>query len=111
MTLHVITRTPNHILTVSDRMISASGGYRELDDDRFKHVTLQTDDAHAVISFAGFAGILDGEGKVTETTVDWLTDILRDTMEAGHHGIDQHLNDIRDQTNKYIGNLGKKYPT
>ena len=74
MTLHVITRTPNHILTVSDRMISTPDSY----NDRFKHVTLQTDDAQAVISFAGFAGlILDGNPQ--ETTVDWLTGVLEDT--------------------------------
>jgi hypothetical protein len=58
MTLHVVTITPEHVLSVSDRLISTSGGIKELDDDRFKHVTLQTDDARAVISFAGFAGKL-----------------------------------------------------
>lgn len=117
MTLHVVTRTPNHILTVSDRTISTirmSDGkisIRELDDDRFKHVTLQTNDARAVISFAGFAGLLDREGKVIETTVDWLTSVLEDSMKARHYGIDQHLNNIRDQINKHVGNLRKKYPT
>jgi hypothetical protein len=111
MTLHVVTITPNHILSVSDRLISTSGGLIELDDDRFKHVTLQTDDARAVISFAGFAGILGRDRKVKETTADWLTGVLENTMKAGYHGIDRHLNDIRDRTNQYLSSLRKKLPS
>lgn len=110
MTLHIVTITPNHVISVSDRMISTSRGHVEVDDDRFKHVTLQTEDARVVISFAGFAGILGRDGKLTETMVDWLTGVLRDTMEAGYHGIDRHLTDIRDQANRYIGNLKTRYP-
>ncbi len=109
MTLHIVTVTPNHILSVSDRMISTSDGHVEVDDDRFKHLTLETDDARAVISFAGFAGQLGNEGKVIETTIDWLTGVLRDTEEAGHHGIDRHLTNIRDQANEYINNLKTRH--
>jgi len=111
MTLHVVTITPNHILSVSDRLISTSGGQIELDDDRFKHVTLRTEDARAVISFAGFAGILGRDGKVNETTADWLTGVLEDTMKAGHHGIDRHLTEIRDRTNQHLSSLRGKSPS
>ena len=110
MTLHVVTITPNHVLSVSDRLISTSGGLRELDDDRFKHVTLQTDDARAVISFAGFAGKLGRDGKVNETTADWLSSVLEGTMKAGYHGIDKHLSDIRDNMKRYLTSLRKEFP-
>lgn len=109
MTLHVVTITPNHVLSVSDRLISTSGGLVELDDDRFKHVTLQTDDARAVISFAGFAGKLGLDGKVNETTADWLSSVLEGTMKAGYHGIDKHLNDIKDSMEHYLTSLRKEF--
>ncbi len=108
MTLHVITVTPEYILSVSDRLISTSGGLIELDDDRFKHVTLQTEDARAVISFAGFAGILGPDRKVTQTTADWLTTVLIDTLEAGHHGINKHITDVKDRTVQYLSQLRGK---
>jgi len=110
MTLHVITITPEHILSVSDRLLSTSDGLIELDNDRFKHVTLQTDDARAVISFAGFAGMLGRDGKVNQTTADWLTTVLIDTLEAGHHGINEHVTDVKDRTIQYLSQLRVKFP-
>ena len=110
MTLHVITVTPEHILCVSDRLITTSGNSVEVDDDRFKHVTLQTDDARAVISFAGFAGKLNRYGILNETTADWITNVLVDTMEAGHHGINQHLTDLKDRIKKYHSELKQSLP-
>lgn len=110
MTLHVITITPEHILSVSDRLISTSGGLMELENDRFKHVTLQTEDARAVISFAGFAGILERDGKVNQTTADWLTTVLNDTLKVGHHGINEHITDVKDRTIQYLSQLRVKFP-
>jgi len=86
-----------------------SGGHVELDDDRFKHLALETYDARAVISFAGFAGQLGRDGKVIETTIDWLMGVLVATQKAGHHGIDRYLTDIRDQANQYVSNLKSRY--
>ena len=98
---------PDHVVTVSDRLIITSGGYRELDDDKYKHLILLTDDARLVISFAGFAGILGRGNLLKETMLDWLTKVIQNTSKNGHHNINQHLNDIRDHANDYIDKLKK----
>ena len=73
MTLHIVTITPNHVICVSDRLIFTPAGYREVDNDRYKHFLLLTDDARVIITFAGFAGILGPDEQLRETTIDWLT--------------------------------------
>lgn len=105
MTLHIVTVTPNHVVSVSDRLIATSAGYRELDNDSYKHLLLITDDARVIISFAGFAGILGSDNNLKETTIDWLTHVIQQTSGEGHHRIDQHLTDIRDRAKDYIHSL------
>ena len=105
MTLHITTITPNHVVTVSDRLIVTSAGYRELDNDRYKHLLLLTDDARVVITFAGFAGILGPDNHLKDTTIDWLTRVVQNTSREGHHGIEQHLTDIRDHAQAHIHKL------
>lgn len=105
MTLHIVTITPNHVVVVSDRLIATSAGYRELDNDRYKHLLLITDDARVIISFAGFAGILGSGNNLRETTIDWLTQVIQHTSREGRHRIDQHLTDIRDRAKDYINSL------
>ena len=105
MTLHITTITPNHVVSVSDRLIATSAGYRELDNDRYKHLLLVTDDAKVVISFAGFAGILGSDNNLKETTIDWLTQEIQHTSGEGHHRINEHLTDIRDHAQDYINSL------
>jgi len=105
MTLHIVTIMPNHIVSVSDRLIATSGGYRELDSDRYKHLLLITDDAKVVISFAGFAGILESDNNLKKTTIDWLTHVIEHSSREGHHRINQHLTDIRDHAKDHINSL------
>jgi len=57
------------VVSVSDRLIATSVGYRELDDDRYKHLLLLTDDARVIITFAGFAGILGPDNHLKETMI------------------------------------------
>lgn len=102
MTLHILNIMPNHIVIVSDRLISTGSG-QEIDSDRYKHFVLLTDDARAIVSFAGFAGI---EGE--KTTIDWLVDEILATCRQGHHSIDQHLDDIWKHAQEYIDEFRKR---
>jgi len=52
MTIHINTITPNHVITVSDRLLSTPTGHIELGDDRYKHLILICDDARVVTSVA-----------------------------------------------------------
>lgn len=101
MTLHILTVMPNHVVVVSDRLISSSG--QEVDSDRYKHFVLLTDDARAIVSFAGFAGIV-GE----KNTIDWLVDEILATCKQGHHNISKHLDDIWKHAQEYIGEFIKR---
>lgn len=107
MTLHILTITPNHVICVSDRLISTSTGYTELDNDKYKHLLLTTNDARVSISFAGFAGILGKNSELNETTIDWLTQVIQNTSKAGYHDINKHLIDIRDCIQNHIDRLAK----
>lgn len=98
MTLHITTITPNHIITVSDRLIAPSPGYCELDDDLYKHLILITDDASMTISFAGFAGLISSPNQ----TVNWLTEVVNKTSSSGCHAIEKHLANIECAANDYI---------
>lgn len=108
MTLHITTITPNHVVSVSDRLIATSAGYRELDNDRYKHLLLLTDDARVIVTFAGFAGILEPDNHLKETTIDWLTQVIQNTSREGHHGIEQHITDIWRHTQDYINRLRRR---
>jgi len=108
MTLHITTITRNHIVRVSDRLIATSVGYRELDDDRYKHLLLLTDDARVIITFAGFAGILGPDEQLKETTIDWLTQVVRDTSREGYRGIEQHIAGIFNHAQDYINGLRRR---
>ena len=105
MTLHITTITPNHVVIVSDRLVVTTGGYRELDNDRYKHLVLITDDARAVITYAGFAGILGQDNQLGKTTIDWLTDTICNTSHEGYHTIQKHMDDIRDHAQEYVDGL------
>jgi len=112
MTLHIRTITPNHVVYVSDRLIYTPTGYIELADDRYKHVILITDDARVVTSFTGIAGVVfpskEAASELVNGTLDWITEVFRKTAKK-HHGIDQHLNDLRDQVQGHIDFLRNKY--
>jgi len=105
MTLHIATIMPNHVIVVSDRLIATLAGYRELDNDSYKHLLLVTDDAKVIISFAGFAGILGSDNNLKETTIDWLIQVIQRTSGEGYHRINEHLTDIRDYAQGYINSL------
>lgn len=102
MTLHVLTIMPNHVVIVSDRLVTAGNG-QEIDSDRYKHFVLLTDDARAIVSFAGFAGV-PGE----KTTIDWLVEVILATCRQGHHSIDQHLTDIWKHAQEYVEGFRKR---
>ena len=80
-------------------------------DDRYKHLVLICDDARVVISFAGIAGIIypskKGPSILKHETIDWLTEVLRQTSKKSHR-IDDHLNDLRDQIQPHIAKLKKQ---
>jgi len=105
MTLHVTTITQNHIITVSDRLISTSKGFKELDKDRFKHLILTTPGAKVVVTFAGFAGIADSSKNIKESTLDKITNILGVTSSEGKHQILAHLSDLKMNIESYIRGL------
>ena len=105
MTLHINIITPNHVINVSDRLISTPTGYKEFDNDRYKHMVLITDDAKAVISFAGFAGLSDTGGQLKESMIDWLTKVIQETSAKGHHGMAKHLDDIWSHAQEYMNKL------
>lgn len=117
MTLHVVTITPNQIVSVSDRLLSTTltsknntVSYLKLDDDRYKHFVLQTDDGRCIISFTGFAGIIVNRNKIYEATIDWLTNIVMESQQLGYHIMDEHLNAIRTKVNQHTDKLKKQYP-
>ena len=94
MTLHILVITPNHVVSVSDRLVTVSDGSV---DEMYKHFTLVTDDARVIFSIVGFAGI-----KGQETTIDWLLHEILTTCRNGYHGIEQHLQDVRKHAQGYI---------
>ena len=94
MTLHINVITPNHVINVSDRLISTPTGYKEFDNDRYKHMVLITDDAKAIVSFAGFAGCFNASDQLKESMIDWLTQVIHETSVQGQHGIEKHLEDL-----------------
>jgi hypothetical protein len=105
MTLHVTTITPKHIVSVSDRLIATSSGFKELDRDRYKHLTLLTPDARVLITFAGFAGVADSNKNIKETILDHITQTLGATSSRGKHQVLTHLLSIKENTEKYISKL------
>src|SRR5674476_1150201 len=78
MTLHITTITPNHIVSVSDRLISTSSiagsRYQEIDNDLYKHVVLVNKGARMTICYAGHAGLTTSPRQ----TLDWLTRAVSD---------------------------------
>ena len=112
MTMHILTITPNHVITVSDRLLYTPSGYIELGDDRYKHLILICDNARVVTSFVGIAGIVfpsrKGESIVKHETIEWITEVFQETSKKAH-GIDDHLNDLRGQVQPHIDNLKRKY--
>lgn len=108
MTLHITTITPYHIITVSDRLIATASeskiGYRDLDNDLYKHLILITDDARMTISFAGFAGLKSSPNQ----TIEWLTEVISNTSRDGFHTIEKHLSNIAIAANDYIVQYKKK---
>jgi hypothetical protein len=110
MTLHIRTFTPHHVIYVSDRLLSTPSRSIELADDRYKHLVLICDDARVIIGFSGIAGILtDREASgLKHGTLDWITEVLQNTSKRAH-GLQQHINDLRDQVQGHIDGLRKKY--
>jgi hypothetical protein len=110
MTLHINTITPNHIISVSDRLLSTPTGYIEDSTDRYKHFVLITDDARVIVTFSGFAGIIGKNGALEESTIDWLTNVIMNTAHDGHHRLwEDHIKDIKDDAEKRIGKLQYVY--
>ena len=105
MTLHVTTITPKHIVSVSDRLIATSAGFKELDRDRYKHLTLITPDAKVLITFAGFAGVADSKKNIKDSILDHITRTLGETSRKGQHQVIAHLLSIKKSTEKYIDKL------
>lgn len=110
--MHILTITPNHVITVSDRLLYTPSGFIELGDDRYKHLIPICDNARVVTSFAGIAGIVlpsvKGESIVKHETIAWITEVFQETSKNAH-GIDDHLNDLRDKVQQHIDNLKSKY--
>ena len=110
MTLHINTITPNHIISVSDRLLSTSTGYIEDANDRYKHLILITDDARVLVTFSGFAGIIGKNGALEESTIDWLTNVIMDTARDGRHKLwEDHIKDIKNDAEKRIEKLQSQY--
>jgi len=105
VTLHINTITPNHIISVSDRLISTPNGYIEEANDRYKHLILITDDARVAITFSGFAGMIGENGILEESTINWLKDIIIKTSHAGHRLWEDHIKDIKNEAEKRIEKL------
>jgi hypothetical protein len=105
MTLHINTITPNHIISVSDRLLSTPTGYIEDSTDRYKHFILITDDARVIVTFSGFAGIIES-GRLEESTIDWLTTVIMNTAHDGRHRLwEDHIKDIKNDVEKRIKKL------
>ena len=106
MTLHINTITPNHIISVSDRLLSTSTGYIEDANDRYKHLILITDDARVLVTFSGFAGIIGKNDVLEESTIDWLTNVIMNTARDGRHKLwEDHIKDIKNDAEKRIEKL------
>lgn len=106
MTLHINTITPNHIISVSDRLLSTSTGYIEDAADRYKHFILITDDARVIVTFSGFAGIVGKNGALEDSTIDWLTNVIMNTAYDGRHKLlEDHIYDIKNSAEKRIEKL------
>ena len=106
MTLHINTITPNHIISVSDRLLSTSTGYIEDATDRYKHFILITDDARVIVTFSGFAGIVGKNGALEKSTIDWLTNVIMNTAHDGRHKLwEDHIKDIKNDAKKRIEKL------
>lgn len=111
MTLHVITITPNHIITVCDKLVSSpsySGrDYIEVDNDTDKQFSFITDDARMTIAFAGFAG----PRNKPKLTMEWLLSVIHNSSRSGIHTIEQHLNNICIAANGFISQFRQQgYP-
>lgn len=102
MTLHINTITPNHIISVSDRLLSTPKGYFDDLSDRYKHFILITDDSRMIVTFSGFAGTIGKNGVLKESTIDWLTNVILNTAKNGHHNLVDHLKDIQIDAEKRI---------
>lgn len=110
MTLHINTITPNHIISVSDRLLSTSTGYIQDSNDRYKHLILITDDARVIVTFSGFAGIIGKNGALEESTIDWLTNVIMNTARDGRHKLwEDHIKDIKNDAEKRIEKLQSQY--
>ncbi len=105
MTLHITTITQNHIISVSDRLISTSRGFIELDKDHYKHLILTTPGAKVVITFAGLAGLADSSNKIKESILDKITSILGVTSSEGKHQILVHLSDVKKNIEEHFRRL------
>jgi hypothetical protein len=109
MTLHVNTITPNHIISISDRLLSTPNGGFEDSDDRYKYLILMTDDARVVITFSGIAGIVEN-GTFKDSTIDWLTNVINNTAHDKRHRLwEDHIKDIKNDAEKRIEKLHTQY--
>jgi hypothetical protein len=107
MTLHITTITPNHIISVSDRLNSTSSiagsKYREIDNDLYKHVVLLNKSARMTICYAGHAGLTTAPRQ----TLDWLTRAVSDG-NTRHLPIDELLAHVTIAANDYIAQFVKQ---
>ena len=114
MTLHVVTITPNHVVCVADRLVSmfdansSDNRYVELDNDHYKHLSLITDDASAIVSYAGIAGQIVFKDLIGSKTIDWLSKILQKPSTQNKFLINDHLHNIKNEMDFYVGELKTK---
>jgi hypothetical protein len=102
MTLNVITISPRYVVSVSDRRMLTPNGYQDIDDNRYKHTVLLTDDGVAVIAFAGFAGTFRRGGRLPHTTADWIAQTIEKTALNSGYTIEEHMNALRDGAGDYV---------
>ena len=107
MTLHITTITPNHIISVSDRLIStwskSDSKYLELDNDLYKHVVLLNRYTRTTVSFAGLAGLT----SLPKQTLDWLTKAISDSNNS-NLTIDKQLAQVAIAADAYIARFSRR---
>jgi hypothetical protein len=97
------------VVVVSDRLISAQGRYRQLRHDIYKHLSLITDDAEAIVLYSGFSGFYLNN-QLKHNTIEWLTETIWNATEQGNYRIDDHIKYIINHANDHISEMERINP-